>query len=80
MSDSIASRIVEILAEKYDIPAEELSPATEFDLMGFDSLVLTELAIILEREYRVPVDADELANTDTIAEAAALVGARAVAA
>jgi acyl carrier protein len=49
---------------------------TTFESLDIDSLVLVELAVLLERRFGVQVPEGELTAEQTIAEAAALVDAK----
>ncbi len=77
MADSAVSRIIGIIAANFDVPAEEISTATEFDTFELDSLALTELAVILTREFGVEVTDDELAAAKTVGKAAELLAGKA---
>lgn len=77
---SIIEHINSILTNKYGFPESELAPHVPFEEMDFDSLVLSELAGLLSRAYRVPLIDDELAEAGSIAAVAALVDERVAAA
>jgi acyl carrier protein len=66
----IIDRILDVVADRCDIPPHQLGPATEFDSLGFDSLVLAELAVIIGVEYDLPITEEELADAGTVGEAA----------
>ncbi|MCO6004070.1 acyl carrier protein [Actinoallomurus purpureus] len=80
MADSVAERIIAVMAENLQMAAAGITPATVFDDLEFDSLVLVELAVILQREFGVEVSDDELAESKTVGKAAALVNERIAAA
>lgn len=80
MADSVAERIIAVMAENLQMAAAGITPATVFDDLEFDSLVLVELAVILQREFGVEVSDDELAESKTVGNAAALVNERIAAA
>ena len=73
MAESTAARIITIIAENFDTEDKELSAATDFESLEFDSLVLVELGVILTREFDVEVADEELARAGTIGAAALLV-------
>lgn len=77
---SIIEHIISILTNKYGFAESELEPDVPFEEMDFDSLVLSELAGLLTRAYRVPLIDDELAEAGSIAAVAALVDERVAAA
>ncbi|MFC4606533.1 acyl carrier protein [Streptomyces maoxianensis] len=71
--DSVVQYISEVLSSKFDIPADFITPTTDFETLDLDSLVLVELAVILNKEYGVEIGDDELKEAQTIANTAALV-------
>jgi acyl carrier protein len=73
MTESTVTRVIEIISQHFDTDDSELSAATDFESLEFDSLVLVELAVILTREFGVEVTDEELADGKTIGETAALV-------
>jgi acyl carrier protein len=79
MADFAVSRIIDIIAAHFEVPAEEISPLSEFETFEFDSLAITELAVILTREFGVEVTDEDLAGAKTVGRAADLVAAQAAA-
>jgi acyl carrier protein len=79
MDTSIVSGIISIIDTTFPTEGQELSAASDFDSLDFDSLVLVELAVILTREFGVEVTDEELANGRTLGEAAALIAAKKIA-
>ena len=77
--DSILSEIVDILESKFALPRAGLTPDAEFESLNLDSLVLTELTVILQGRYGITLDESEVTGTRTIGELAALVGTKGVA-
>jgi acyl carrier protein len=73
MTESTVARLTAIISEHFETDDRELSAATDFESLEFDSLVLVELAVVLTREFGVEVTDEELADGKTIGEAAALV-------
>ncbi|MFJ8982410.1 acyl carrier protein [Streptomyces sp. NPDC102282] len=69
-------QISALIGENFDTDGRELSGATDFESLEFDSLVLVELAVILTREYGVEITDEELAETGTIEATAALVNSK----
>ncbi|MFC9454169.1 acyl carrier protein [Streptomyces sp. NPDC056983] len=55
---------------------DDITPTTPFTDLDLDSLVLVELAVILSRTYRVPVDEAELAEAGTVDDVVALLAAK----
>jgi acyl carrier protein len=72
----IIGYITDVLREEFDVPAELLTPDTPFEEMSIDSLVLLELAVIVERQLGVVVEEGELTEEQTLGEAAALLEAK----
>lgn len=64
--DSVAQYIVEIMVEKLEIPAEKISLTADFESMELDSLILVQLAVLLENRYGVSVEDREIADVKTI--------------
>jgi acyl carrier protein len=71
--DSVVTYIIDTLAEKFAVPREDLAADAEFDSLGLDSLVLTELTVILRSRYGVRLDEDEVTSARTVVDVAALV-------
>ena len=67
-----------ILIDKFQVPADSLSPATRFEELDFDSLVLVELAVVLENRFGIEVPEGELQPEQTLGEAAALLSRKGV--
>lgn len=73
---SIAEQISAILAEKFEVT--ESGPATEYEDLGFDSLVLVELAVILQKRFGVPVEEEDLTKAKSIGDTAAMLHGKGV--
>lgn len=71
--DSVVTYIIDTLAEKFAVPREDLTADAEFDSLGLDSLVLTELTVILQSRYGVRLDEGEVTSARTVVDVAALV-------
>jgi acyl carrier protein len=76
MKSIVEERITKILLDDFKIQHESISPDTTFAELSFDSLVLVELALVLDTELGVALDDGELTDTMTIAEAAELLIAK----
>ncbi|WP_211239292.1 acyl carrier protein [Actinokineospora inagensis] len=74
----IEDRITELLSEDFGIPRAELAGEGTFEQLDIDSLVLVELALKIKKEWGVLLAEGELEPTHTVADAAALVAAKAV--
>jgi len=72
MQSIIEARITKILLDDFKIQAESIGSDTVFGELGFDSLVLVELALVLDTEFGTTLEDGELTDSMTIAEAAEL--------
>jgi len=77
MGNSIASRIVVVLAE-LTVPTADVTPDTTFEAMEIDSLLLEELALRLQKSFGVDIEMGELVPEQTVAEAAAVLASKGV--
>jgi acyl carrier protein len=73
---ALADAVLTLLVDKYEAPAETTTVDTEFELIGFDSLILVEVAVDLSRLYGIEVADDELQEAGTAARAAELLAAK----
>src|SRR2546421_12998637 len=76
----ITDYIVKILMDKYGYPEAELELDASFEELDFDSLVLTELAGMLNRAFGIDLVHDELAEAGCIGAVGLLAEQRMVAA
>lgn len=72
MRSMIEERIIKILLDDFKVQYESITSETLFAELGFDSLVLVELALVLDTEFGTALGDGELTDTMTIAEAADL--------
>ncbi len=75
MSLSVSTLIIEILADKFGIAPEDVSPSTLFDDLAVDSLALLEMALVLEKRLGVAIPEGMLKGQQSIEEAAQAVDA-----
>lgn len=73
--NSIHQRITEILLNDFKVRVA-IDPETQFADLGFDSLVIVELALALDNEFAIALRDGELTDTMTITDAAELVVAK----
>ncbi|PAZ14798.1 hypothetical protein CLM62_17790 [Streptomyces sp. SA15] len=73
---ALADAVLALLVDKYEAPAETTAVDTEFELIGFDSLILVEVAVDLSRRYGIEVADDELQAAGTAAGVAELLVAK----
>jgi acyl carrier protein len=77
--DPVCALIIDLLVDKFQIPADAVEVDATFGSLAVDSLVLVELAVILESRLGVVVADGELTTGQTIADAAELVRTKAAA-
>jgi acyl carrier protein len=65
-ASQITDYIVKVLVDKYGYPEADLELEASFEELDFDSLVLTELAGLLNRAYGIDLVDDELAEAGCI--------------
>lgn len=68
----LQERITKILLDDFKVPAEALGPDTAFGELGFDSLVIVELSLVLDTEFGVELADGELTDSMTVDDAAEL--------
>ena len=63
----------EMIADVLEVDGESITPEVDFirDL-GVDSLLAMELAVTLERHYRVKIESHEIADVRTLPDISAL--------
>ena len=72
MRSMIEERIIKILLDDFKVQYESITSETLFAELGFDSLVLVELALVLDTEFGIAIEDGELTDTMTIGDAADL--------
>ncbi|WP_066905543.1 acyl carrier protein [Millisia brevis] len=60
----VSTAVVEVLES--DGPAGPLNPDTPLETFGVDSLMLVDLAVLLERKYLIQIEDDEFDGSETI--------------
>jgi acyl carrier protein len=76
MSATILERLAAVLIDRFGLPADELHPGVTFAELDLDSLALVELAMVVEREFGIPIADDELSPDSTMTTAVELIGMR----
>ncbi|ASU80407.1 hypothetical protein CDG81_21450 [Actinopolyspora erythraea] len=66
----VADIILDMMVNKYEAPPADVSADSEFESLGFDSLVLVEMAVDLSRELGIDVEDDELNQAGSPSKAA----------
>jgi acyl carrier protein len=77
MTQSIVDDTISILVDHFAIDARHTTASTKLDHLGFDSLVLVELTLILQRRFGVTVSQDEIGKCQTVGDIAEAVRSRA---
>jgi acyl carrier protein len=72
MMASLEERITRILLDDFKVRHDTIGVETTLADLSFDSLVIVELALVLENEFGVALDDGELTEAMTISEAAEL--------
>ncbi|MGW1883999.1 acyl carrier protein [Streptomyces sp. NPDC001970] len=74
---SLADHLLDLLTSEYEAP-EGTTAETSFELLGFDSLVLVEVAVAMSERFGVSVTDEELHEAGNIAGAVALLEAKGI--
>ena len=68
-ADDIEARVRQILTTRLGMPPAEITAEARLvDELGMDSLDAVELAIAMEREFRVELSDDQVAKLQTVAD------------
>lgn len=73
---SIEERITKILLDDFKVRHESIGSDTTFADLRFDSLVIVELALVLDNEFGIVLDGGELTDAMTITDAAELLAVK----
>ena len=68
MTSDVEQRLLVLVSERSDVPVDDLTRGTLLDDLGFDSLVLVELAMNLRKEFGVTANDDDLVFVSTVGE------------
>ena len=71
METTVNARLVQLLADKAELPVDELGPDRTLEEIGLDSLHLMEVALWVQREYGAIVPEGDLHHDLTVREALA---------
>ncbi|MEV4144921.1 acyl carrier protein [Amycolatopsis sp. NPDC049691] len=69
METTVNARLVQLLADKAELPVDELGPDRTLEEIGLDSLHLMEVALWVQREYGAIVPEGDLHHDLTVREA-----------
>ncbi|EFL28220.1 putative phosphopantetheine attachment site [Streptomyces himastatinicus ATCC 53653] len=70
--DVIEERVTGILSGQFKLKKEIITPEVTFQNLSFDSLVLIELSLVLEKEFQVVIEEGDLTDQLTVRELAEL--------
>jgi acyl carrier protein len=68
-----ADRLAALLISRFGITEGELRPDATFADLDLDSLGLVEFAMVVAKEFAVPLSEDELSPSDTVTNAVELI-------
>jgi acyl carrier protein len=74
-TETLTTEVLDIVLNKFDAP-EGITADTDYEEMGFDSLVLVELAVYLSNMFDVDITDDEIMETGTVAGTAKLLAGK----
>jgi len=69
MSDTLAERVMTIIAETQHIPRERISVDSSFEDLGMDSLGSLSLVYELEEEFNISIPNEEAMTLRTVRQA-----------
>ncbi|MET1072145.1 MAG: phosphopantetheine-binding protein [Umezawaea sp.] len=72
--------LFDLLATKFDVPEQEITPEATMDELDIDSLALAELALALEERIGVKIEDHEAGKDTTVAQLTATLAAKRAAA
>lgn len=78
--DTVYREITGILASKFEIETASLLPDASFEDLSLDSLAQVELSELLADRFQVDIGDDEIAESSTVADVAALLRSKGAAA
>jgi acyl carrier protein len=62
----VQEKIIAVIAEKLDIPAEDINGASSFGDLQVDSLDMVEIMMAIEDEFNITIDDSE--GIETVAD------------
>ena len=68
----LADEILALLVDKHHAPADTTTVDSDFEALGFDSLVLIEVAVALNDKFGMSLEGEELMRAGSAAAAARL--------
>jgi acyl carrier protein len=64
----LETALLALISDIGDVPTDDLTRETTLDELGFDSLVLVELAMKLRKQFGLIADDDRLNEVETVGE------------
>ncbi|MFB7597044.1 acyl carrier protein [Streptomyces sp. NPDC056160] len=65
-TQAIAQRVTALLSGQFRIKSETIAPDVTLGKLSFDSLVLIELGLVLDKEFGVRIEDGELTEEHTL--------------
>jgi acyl carrier protein len=70
MSESIETKVKEIISQQLEVSAEQLVPEASFvDDLKADSLAVVELVLALEQEFKIEIPEEDTEQIKTVKDA-----------
>lgn len=69
---AVYDKVADILAEKFGVPPDDISPEATFEDMDLDSLDLVEFALAAEEELGVRISDEEAEDLKTLNDTVSL--------
>ncbi|MBF6048376.1 acyl carrier protein [Streptomyces sp. NRRL B-1677] len=73
--NTILEHITTVLTEKFEVPADRITPRTMLKDLDLDSLALVELQVTLQEDCNIPLDESTVTPELTLGELAGVVTA-----
>ena len=75
---SVYASVVDVLATRFRIPGEKVTPGSSFEDLGLDSLAQIEFASALEKRLGVEITDEELMDMSDVADVVAKIEEKSV--
>ncbi|MDD2430825.1 MAG: acyl carrier protein [Firmicutes bacterium] len=69
----ILAQVIELVADKLNVDADEITEETTFEDLGADSLDIVELVMALEEEFDLEISDDDADKISSIGDAVAYI-------
>ncbi|MFI1733013.1 acyl carrier protein [Streptomyces acidicola] len=66
----VYDRLVTLLRDKFEVPAERIEPTSTLGALDLDSLAVVELYVTLQEEWGIPLDDSAASAELSVAEVA----------